>query len=103
MEEGCRQRVEIASRIGGLASRLFGRHVERCPGHTALDISGGACRTPVDQHDLAIIPDQDVVRFHIAMHNAQAMCIGQRLADLDAQGDALVDRLRTTHRAAEQQ
>jgi hypothetical protein len=74
-------------------ARLLGRHVRRCPddhsGVRELDVGARAGDAEVDEDDLARVRagEDDVRRFHVAMHDAARVRVAERVREPHRQGE----------------
>ena len=103
MVEHRAERVDIGALVDGLAARLLGRHVRRRADHRAddrlverrrgrasgNDVVGVAAsleilrEAPVDHDGLAELADQHVRRLEVAMDDALAVRVRERIGDRD--------------------
>jgi len=86
LEHDHAEAVEIGARVDLLALRLLRREIERRPEH---DIAGGDRRLVEGSRDaevrdahLAVGPEEDVMRFDVAMHDTMCVRGGQCRRDL---------------------
>ena len=97
VERGDAERIEIRSRVDVAAERLFGAHELRRAGDAVARVTRDRGDPEIgDQRTTGGRFEQDVVRLHVAMHDALRVRVGQRPRDLADQPYAIAGRHRAT-------